>query len=145
LAERWPRAFAVYQYRRRPLKIGIDNDIAAAAGAITTDELKAALRFYCGNIGYLLACREGAERKPSFPSSTRPAAVVMFANGNNMRLVGDIIRRTILCSLNAERSVRNDARFATTRLPPCSPTAAATSPPHSPWPAHTSPQDARTS
>ena len=62
LAERWPHTFAIYQCRRRPLKIGIDNDIAAAAGAIATDELKAALRFYCGNIGYLLACREGAER-----------------------------------------------------------------------------------
>lgn len=62
LAERWPRTFAIYQCRRRPLKIGIDNDIAAAAGAIATDELKAALRFYCGNVGYLLACREGAER-----------------------------------------------------------------------------------
>lgn len=63
LADLWPRAFVVYERRRRPLKIGIDHDIAvAAAGAITADELKAVLRYYVGNLGYLLACREGAER-----------------------------------------------------------------------------------
>ena len=71
--------------------------------------------------------------------------VVMFANGNNMRLVGDIIRRTILCSLNAEMERPERRSFRHIRSPPCSPTAAATSPPHSPWPAHTSPQDARAS
>src|SRR5262249_34916946 len=30
LAERWPKCFAVYEQRRRPLKIGIDADIMAA-------------------------------------------------------------------------------------------------------------------
>lgn len=63
LAERWPRCFAIFEQRRRPLKLGIDQDIAAAlADPFTPDELKSALRFYVGNIGYLLACREGAER-----------------------------------------------------------------------------------
>jgi sRNA-binding protein len=60
LAATWPACFSIFEKHREPLKIGIHHDIAvAAAGAITTDELKAALRFYCGNIGYLLA---GAER-----------------------------------------------------------------------------------
>jgi sRNA-binding protein len=63
LAATWPPCFSIFEKHREPLKIGIYHDIAvAAAGAITTDELKAALRLYCGNVGYLLACREGAER-----------------------------------------------------------------------------------
>jgi ProP effector len=63
LAQLWPRTFMVYERRRHPLKLNIDHDIAvAAAGAITLDELKAALCFYCGNMGYLYACKEGADR-----------------------------------------------------------------------------------
>lgn len=68
LAELWPRAFAVYQPQRRPLKIGIDKDIIAAAGAaiaagsLTVAELKLALAIYCGNINYLRKLHESAER-----------------------------------------------------------------------------------
>jgi ProP effector len=63
LAERWPNCFFVYERRRRALKIGIYLDVLAAAdGAITPNELKLALRLYCSNRGYLLACREGAAR-----------------------------------------------------------------------------------
>jgi sRNA-binding protein len=60
LAARWPLAFSIYEKHKKPLKIGIDQDIAAAlADVIVSDELKSALRYYTGNIGYLLACREG--------------------------------------------------------------------------------------
>jgi ProP effector len=63
LAETWPRCFAIDGKRRPPLKIGITEDILAAApDALTPDELTAALRFYCGNISYLRACVEGADR-----------------------------------------------------------------------------------
>jgi sRNA-binding protein len=63
LAEHWPCAFSVYQAKRKPLKRGVDQDIiAAAADIFTLSELKSALRFYCGNLDYLRACREGAER-----------------------------------------------------------------------------------
>jgi sRNA-binding protein len=63
LAEWFPAAFAVYEQRRRPLKLGIDHDLATAtAGAITLKELKIALGFYVGNVGYLKACVEGAAR-----------------------------------------------------------------------------------
>lgn len=63
LAEKWPLAFSIYEQRRRPLKIGIHRDIATAlGGAVTSAKLKSALRFYVSNLGYLLACREGAER-----------------------------------------------------------------------------------
>jgi ProP effector len=63
LAETYPRCFAVYQARRRPLKIGIHKDILRELdGALTPDELSAALRYYTGNKHYLLALRPGAQR-----------------------------------------------------------------------------------
>ena len=63
LAEKWPACFQIFEQRRRPLKIGIHLDIAAAlGGAVTSAKLKSALRYYVSNLGYLLACREGAER-----------------------------------------------------------------------------------
>jgi ProP effector len=63
LAERWPKAFRTYQARRVPLKLGIDADIVAAVdGAVTLPELRAAMRSYVNNLGYLLASKEGAIR-----------------------------------------------------------------------------------
>jgi ProP effector len=63
LADFWPLAFSLYQWRRRPLKLGIRQDIeAAAAGAITADELNVALRSYTRNVGYLCVCKEGVPR-----------------------------------------------------------------------------------
>jgi sRNA-binding protein len=63
LAEHWPRCFAVFEQRRRPLKIGIHLDILPAlAGAITPLELRIALRFYVGNIVYLRGLLKGAWR-----------------------------------------------------------------------------------
>src|SRR5262249_60282393 len=53
LAERFPRCFAIYEQRRRPLKVGIDRDILSAlGGALTLNEIGVALRHYCGNRGY---------------------------------------------------------------------------------------------
>jgi ProP effector len=63
LATRWPLTFFVCEKRRRPLKIGIRQDIQAALGdAVTPDELSRALGSYCRNIGYLRACYEGRGR-----------------------------------------------------------------------------------
>jgi ProP effector len=63
LAERLPQAFAVYERRRRPLKVGIHLDILVALdGAVTEAELRHALRVYCTNIGYFDRCRIGAVR-----------------------------------------------------------------------------------
>jgi ProP effector len=63
LAELWPRCFVVLEKHRRPLKTGVHADILAAGqGAVTVDEIKLALRRYCGSIGYLTACTEGADR-----------------------------------------------------------------------------------
>jgi ProP effector len=63
LAERFPKCFAVFEQRRKPLKLGIHLDLQAALGAIIApDELGRALRYYCGNVGYLRATSEGAAR-----------------------------------------------------------------------------------
>ena len=62
LVERFPACFAVYEGRRKPIKIGIYHDILAAADAIDPIALKDALRFYCGNAVYLRACVEEAAR-----------------------------------------------------------------------------------
>jgi ProP effector len=63
LAERWPAAFAVFEQRRQPLKIGIHIDILAALdGAVTKTELKLGLGYYTNNVGYLHALHEGAAR-----------------------------------------------------------------------------------
>lgn len=63
LAELFPRAFVVFEIRRKPLKIGIYNDILAKTnGAITPRELALALRFYCHNAGYLQAVARGEAR-----------------------------------------------------------------------------------
>ena len=63
LADLWPHCFAVFEDRRRPLKVGIHHDILAAGkGAIAAAELALALRRYCANPHYLRACTEGAAR-----------------------------------------------------------------------------------
>jgi ProP effector len=63
LADLYPACFAVFQERRKPLKVGLREEvIAALAGAATPKEIALALRMYCGNVGYLKACIEGAER-----------------------------------------------------------------------------------
>jgi ProP effector len=82
LAEKWPACFQIFEQRRRPLKVGIHLDIMAALGdAVTSAEVKSALRLYTGNIGYLLACREGVERVDlnGEPAGTVTAAEAAYA------------------------------------------------------------------
>jgi ProP effector len=63
LAATWPKAFSVEFAGRKPLKVGIGNEIAVATeGAITQAELDAALNLYCSHKSYLKKLREGAER-----------------------------------------------------------------------------------
>jgi sRNA-binding protein len=82
LCETFP-AFSLYEARRRPLKIGVHNDIMAALeGAITPRELGIALRFYTSNIGYLRAMRTGAER---VGLDGNPAGVVTAEEAANAR------------------------------------------------------------
>jgi ProP effector len=63
LATIWPTCFAVRFRDRKPLKVGIAKDVAAAvAGAITPAELDAAFALYTRQLGYLRALQEGAVR-----------------------------------------------------------------------------------
>jgi ProP effector len=63
LCELFPKAFARYEARRRPLKIGIYDDlITALDGAVTVAELSAALRVYCTNRVYRSRLIAGAAR-----------------------------------------------------------------------------------
>jgi ProP effector len=61
LAERWPRCFFLWGYQRRPLRIGILDDLLPLV-SLGEDDLKAALRRYTAANGYLRACIEGADR-----------------------------------------------------------------------------------
>jgi sRNA-binding protein len=63
LAEWFPKTFFVYERRRKPLKLRIDLDLQTVLnGTIMPDELHRALRFYCGNEGYLRRTLKGAWR-----------------------------------------------------------------------------------
>jgi ProP effector len=63
LADLWPAVFSIEPRLRRPLKVGIDKDILAAAdGAIIPEELKVALGSYTGAKAYLKTLRDGAPR-----------------------------------------------------------------------------------
>src|SRR5262245_8775696 len=63
LAARWPRSFAVLEANRRPLKLGIRDDITAVLGADTPPRLSQALAWYCNAVGYLRRCVPGATRR----------------------------------------------------------------------------------
>jgi len=63
LCERFPKTFFLFERRRRPLKLGIRDDIIAALGdAIEPKLLGAALRRYTTNLFYLRAQQQGASR-----------------------------------------------------------------------------------
>lgn len=63
LQERWPNCFSIYEAKRRPLKIGIHEEILKALeGVVTSDELRNALRCYVANEFYLKAIKAGAVR-----------------------------------------------------------------------------------
>jgi sRNA-binding protein len=63
LAATWPACFATKPDERRPLAVGIGQEITAATeGAITSEELNATLRLYVGHKRYQRALKEGAQR-----------------------------------------------------------------------------------
>jgi ProP effector len=83
LAEQFPRTFFIYERRRKPLKLRIDLDLQAALdGAIMPDELHRALRFYCGNEGYLRGTLRGAWR---VDLAGNPAGAVTLDRENNAK------------------------------------------------------------
>ena len=62
LAERWPKTFYPESKKRKPLKVGIFEDLKAAAPDIDPKMLRLALRVYTTSGTYLFACSEGYKR-----------------------------------------------------------------------------------
>jgi sRNA-binding protein len=62
LAERFPAAFFVFEQRRRPLKIGVFDEIVGAASDLDIRRLKLAVRLYTSAVGYQRSLVEGAPR-----------------------------------------------------------------------------------
>lgn len=77
LAATWPATFSIYERKRRPLKIGIRDEILAAiGGTIELEELTAALRRYTGNTCYLRAMFIGAPGIPRIGLDGQPCGEV---------------------------------------------------------------------
>ena len=62
LAERWPKTFFPEAKKRKPLKVGIFEDLKAAAPDINRKMLRLALRMYTTSGAYLFACIRGHKR-----------------------------------------------------------------------------------
>ena len=74
LAERWPATFSLLETKRKPLAIGIHNDILGALdGVVSPAELSTALGCYVGNPRYLKRLKKGAVR---FGLDGAPAGIV---------------------------------------------------------------------
>ena len=63
LAEEYPNCFVLEQYlSHRPLKIGIDRDLAECCPALNARERGVVMRFYVSRVMYLQSLVEGAGR-----------------------------------------------------------------------------------
>src|SRR5262245_54285039 len=79
LAEKWPSCFSIIESGRRPLKLGIRDDVLAALdGAISAGKVSAALRWYVSSPEYQRRLLHGAWRVVSmagllalFPKKTK--------------------------------------------------------------------------
>src|SRR6478735_1058838 len=61
LAEKWPCCFSIPESRRRPLKLGIREDVLASLdGAIPAGKVSAALRWYVSSPEYQRRLVHGA-------------------------------------------------------------------------------------
>jgi ProP effector len=74
LAEKWPCCFSIPESRRRPLKLGIREDVLASLdGAIPAGKVSAALRWYVSSPEYQRRLVHGAWR---VDLNGRPAGTV---------------------------------------------------------------------
>ena len=114
LAERFPHAFIILETRRRPLKVGIFSEVAAAVnGAVKPHELRAAFHAYTDNSGYLRSLRTGAAR---IDLDGNAAGVVSAAEAARAaeRLATKLLRA-------ANRKANRKAKPATRPTPPPTP------------------------
>ena len=74
LAEKWPSCFSIIECGRRPLKLGIRDDVLAALdSAISAGKVSAALRWYVSSPEYQHRLLHGAWR---VDLNGRPAGTV---------------------------------------------------------------------
>src|SRR5262245_58705431 len=62
LRDRFPKVFGVPEYQRQPLAIGIHEDIAAALGNYSAQEISEFLTYWTNSPFYLDNCRPGVDR-----------------------------------------------------------------------------------
>ena len=109
-AEKYPRAFFMLEARRRPLKVGIDVDLAASLnGALTPSQLHNALRVYTHAIDYLSGMYTGAVRI-DLNGQAAGTVAVKAARKAGKELVDRLSRA------DARRKARREAEAR----PPCS-------------------------
>ena len=87
LETRWPKTFFLNQMHRKPLKVGIHDDLLAAGVELTPSALSNALRTYCGNRFYLQQLRVGAGR------IDLEGAIVGYVNSVDAKCASDELRR----------------------------------------------------
>lgn len=102
LQERWAKAFFLPQHLRRPLKVGIRQDIVAAGFDATPAELSSAMRVYCNNRFYMARLRPNVLR---IDLNGEPAG---FVNSIDAKRADDELMR---------RRVKAEARRQVARLP----------------------------
>lgn len=109
LEERFPNCFAVFERRRRPLKIGIHQDIIAATG-FAPNELGRALRRYTQADGNLAKLKAGAAR---IDLDGQPAGLVTAAEAEQATQA--------LAERKAQRAARKQHAAPSPSPPPPSP------------------------
>src|SRR5262245_65898596 len=83
LAEKWPSRFSIIESGRRPLKLGIRDDVLAALdGAISAGKVSAALRWYVSSPEYQHRLLHGAW---PVDLNGRPAGNVSPSDGAHAR------------------------------------------------------------
>jgi sRNA-binding protein len=114
LAQRFPAAFVVYEQRRKPLKIGVRNDIVAALPHLDPRRLQRALQVYTSTSGYLSAMHAEAARV-DLSGGCAGTVTVEDAAVAKARLVARIAKQK---QRKAERSKAEKAQKAAAQIAP---------------------------
>jgi ProP effector len=111
LSRKFPKTFLVDPDLRKPLKIGIDTDLALKLGVeVDPRRLRLVLKLYCGCFGYLRNCRPGTER---IDLAGEPAGAVTAAEAAHASM--------LLVELKARMKSKKSAATATPQPPPAPP------------------------
>jgi sRNA-binding protein len=129
LAEAHPATFFLAGADRRPLKIGIHRDLAAAK-TLSCRQLKRALAQYTGSLGYLSNMRENA---PRVGLDGRPAGTVTAEQ--ELDAIAKVLRIEAENAAAWQRAWENRRKPQERRSPACTPEVKTSSDPPKPQPA----------